>query len=231
MRTLIAATARRFTSVSSARPHLAVVIAHGCEAGDLTSLVDATVRILRPRMRFEIVIVDDACGPGVAEELAWIAATYKQVMPVSHGSKHGESAALCTAVRVATAPVIAILDGRGSHDPADLPALYARLDLCPSLSMVEGVATAADASSINHRMRRAWRWLHRHLPGIEWPLDGDGPVMFYRSAFLRLPVRDDMHSRLASMLRGHGYDTDSVAIAAHRCARQTPSGMVGPPGH
>src|SRR5690606_35159155 len=108
------------------------------ESGNLGPLVEEIERALGGRFRFEALVVDDGSTDDTAAEAARLAATRPWLRIERHGENRGQSAAIRTGVVAASAPIVAVLDGDGQNDPADIPVLYAALALSPQTRMAVG---------------------------------------------------------------------------------------------
>jgi len=80
--------------------------------------------------------------------LQTVAARHHKARTFRHDSNRGQSAAVRTGVKLATAELIAVIDGAGQNDPADIP-LPVR-----ALQDTENVRTV-----IGERVRRQDNWL------------------------------------------------------------------------
>ncbi len=115
--------------VKSAGPMISVVIPVHDEVGAIGALHRETRSVLRDLetrtgRSSEIIIVDDGSQDGTDEVLR----TLDGVTVVTLGRNFGQTSALDAGIRVAQGEVIVTMDGDGQNDPADIPALVARLD-------------------------------------------------------------------------------------------------------
>src|SRR5579885_3888624 len=95
----------------------------------------ANVRPLHQKLRdalaggpgWEVVFVDDGSADGTADELARLAAEDGRVKVVRLRRNFGQSAALRAGFDHAAGDVIVTMDGDLQNDPADVPAMLAKL--------------------------------------------------------------------------------------------------------
>ena len=119
-------------------PQLSVILPVLNEQGNVMPLIDEIDAALRARLRYEVVVVDDASTDGTPDEITRTAERNPRVRSVRHEATRGQSAAIRTGVKAAAAPVIAVLDGDGQNDPADVLRLYDPLLADPAIRMVIG---------------------------------------------------------------------------------------------
>jgi dolichol-phosphate mannosyltransferase len=204
-------------SAGSAAPQLSVVIPVYNEAGNLVPLVAEIERALATRLRFELIVVDDGSSDATAEEAGSLAATRPWLRLASHGRNRGQSAAIRTGVAAASAPLVAVLDGDGQNDPADIPSLFA------------AIALSDAAMAVGERRQRQDNWSRRVSSrianGIRASLlhdgirdTGCGLKVFYRDAFLDLPAFDHMHRFLPALMQQRGRKVRAVRVN-HRARR------------
>jgi len=185
--------------MSSVTPQLCVLTPVFNELGNVRPLVEEVEQVLTGQLRFEIIVIDDASTDGTAAELAALRSARDNLRVETHALNRGQSAAIRTGVKSCRAPVIAMLDGDGQNDPADIPALFAALNASSDVMMVVG-----------ERRRRQDSWVRRLSSRLansvrSWLLDdgikdtGCGLKVFYRDKFLELPAFDHMHRYLPAL--------------------------------
>lgn len=211
MRAILTAPVKRMDTPNPAAPQLSIVIPVYNESGNLGPLVDEIERVLAQRLRFEVIVVDDGSADGTPEEATALAATRPWLRIERHGRNRGQSAAIRTGVAAATAGVVAVLDGDGQNDPADVPALFAAVML-------------SDASmAVGERRKRRDDWTRRLSSRLANRVrsallrdgisdTGCGLKVFRRDAFLRLPAFDHMHRFLPALMQQQGGKVRSLPV-------------------
>lgn len=194
-------------------PELAVVVPVHNEAGNIRPLIDE-IRAALGGSAFEIVYVDDGSSDATAAELAATAAAVPELRVLHHAKGCGQSAAIATGVKAARAPVIATLDGDGQNDPADIPALLARLkaDADPDRLLVAGQRTKRRDTLVKRLSSRFANGLRATLLGDATADTGCGLKVFTRSAFLDIPRFDHMHRYLPALMIRRGGRVVSVPV-------------------
>ncbi|MCH7855087.1 MAG: glycosyltransferase family 2 protein, partial [Proteobacteria bacterium] len=119
-------------------PQLSLIIPVYNERDCIRPLIDEIDTALAGRLRYEVVVVDDASVDGTTDVLGDLSRTHEALQVKFHVENRGQSAAILTGVKAASAPVIAVLDGDGQNDPADVPGLYERLCASTKIRMVVG---------------------------------------------------------------------------------------------
>lgn len=196
---------------------LSVVAPMFNEAGGAETLVDEIARAL-DGLDYEIIVVDDGSNDGTKAALKRARKKHRQLRVLAHEKNAGQSRAIRTGVLAARGAIIAMLDGDGQNDPADIPALYETLTapVAPQqLQMIAGERRSRQDSA-------AKKWASKAANGIRKTLLRDGAddtgcglKVFYRSAFLRLPYFDHMHRYLPALMRREGFDVRFLSVS-HR---------------
>ena len=198
-------------TVNLSIPQIGVVIPAYNERGNLQPLVEEIELALASRMRFEVIIVNDGSDDGTSAEIAALAAERRWLKTLTHAGNRGQSAAIRTGVEASVAPIVAILDGDGQNDPADIPALFAALCL------------SGDSMAVGERRRRRDKWSRRMSSRIANKVrasllhdgiadTGCGIKVFYRDEFLELPAFDHMHRFLPALMQIRGRKVRSIPV-------------------
>jgi dolichol-phosphate mannosyltransferase len=194
-----------------AAPQLSIVIPVYNESGNLEPLIEEIERTLASRMRFEVIVVDDGSADSTPTEAASLATAYSWLRIERHDRNRGQSAAIRTGVGAARAPIVAVLDGDGQNDPADIPSLFAALLLSDTRMTVGERRTRRDGLSrrVSSRLANTVRasMLHDDIRDT-----GCGLKVFYREDFLELPAFDHMHRFLPALMRQHGRKIRSLPV-------------------
>jgi len=102
----------------------------------------------------EVLLVDDGSSDGTAAVLEQKIAGWEGWRVLRQPRNTGQAAALLHGMQSAAAPLIVTLDGDGQNDPADIPAMVARLDAPDRADMVAGVRAKRNDSWLRKRMSR-----------------------------------------------------------------------------
>jgi dolichol-phosphate mannosyltransferase len=194
---------------------LSVVVPVCDEAPNIAPLLREIHEALRHVDRFEVIFVDDGSVDPTKRKLARARAEFPRLRCFAHSHCCGQSAALRTGVLRARAPIVAILDGDGQNDPADIPRLVAAFSGATASSRLGMVA--------GERWRRRDNALRRLSSaianGVRGRILGDGAAdtgcglkLFRRDAFLALPFFDHMHRFLPALMLREGYDVRFVPV-------------------
>jgi dolichol-phosphate mannosyltransferase len=191
---------------------LSVVIPVLNERGNVAPLVDEIDITLNDRIRFEVIVVDDGSDDGTTEEAAAIEEGTGFTRVIRHDETRGQSAAIRTGVKAAKAPVVAVLDGDGQNDPADIPNLFGPLTVLPNIRMVVGQRERRHDSTVRRLSSRIANKVRDAVlnDGIEDT--GCGLKVFYREDFLELPAFDHMHRFMPALMQRNGLKVHTVPV-------------------
>lgn len=121
--------ANAFAEPTTPTPDLSVVVPVFNERESLPELIDEIERALASTgLRSEILLVDDGSTDGSADWIRDRSVRGHGVVGVIFEKNAGQSAAVTAGLKLARAPIIITLDADGQNDPADIPALLARLE-------------------------------------------------------------------------------------------------------
>lgn len=109
-------------------PCLSVIAPVYNEAGNVSRLVDEVARALADYPSdWELILVNDGSTDDTAREIARAAALNPAVRPRSLRRNFGQTAALSAGIDIARGEVIITIDADLQNDPADIPALLAKM--------------------------------------------------------------------------------------------------------
>ncbi len=135
-----------------------------CAAALLAELNHVLGALGRP---YEILMVDDGSKDATPQILAGISAATPACRHLRLEPNRGQAAALLYGLNQARGEILITLDGDGQNDPADIPALLARLAAADHPDMVVGI-----------RAQRKDSWLRRKISrlanGVRSRVLGDG---------------------------------------------------------
>ena len=194
-------------------PQLSVVVPVHNEQANVAGLLAEIAAILRGRLQWEALFVDDLSSDDTLAVLEGLKAGYPELRVLAHRSQCGQSTAVHNGVRAARAAWVVTLDGDGQNDPADIPRLLAERErAAPSVRLLAGWRVNRQDSGSR---RWASRWanaIRRQLLHDDTPDTGCGIKLFEREAFLSLPYFDHMHRYLPALMQRAGWSTLSVPV-------------------
>ncbi len=197
-------------------PELAVVVPVKNEADNILPLLAEIDAALAGRFAFEAVYVDDGSDDATPAVLAEARRRHPWLRVVRHRASCGQSQALATGIRHATAPLIATLDGDGQNDPADIPALVERWRAAPEAGrdrlLIAGWRARRQDTLSRRVASRLANTIRAGLLGDDTPDTGCGTKLFARALFLDLPRFDHMHRFLPALVLRAGGRVDSVKV-------------------
>jgi dolichol-phosphate mannosyltransferase len=112
-------------------PELSVLLPAYNEEACIAAVVREVAGVLRSLGRpFEILVVDDGSTDATPARLKALQTDRPELRVLRLARNSGQSAALGAAFRAARGDIFITLDSDGQNDPADIPALVAKLESC-----------------------------------------------------------------------------------------------------
>lgn len=187
---------------------LAVVIPAFNEAGNIGNLIRETAQCVPDGTLREIVVVDDASSDATPSEIHALLGTIPQLRYIRHARRAGQSAAVRSGVRAATAPLIATMDGDGQNDPRDIAKLSALIEASsnPDVVLAGGIRVTRRAESSKRLASKFANWLRMRILDDRCPDTGCGIKVFRRDIFLDLPYFSGMHRYLPALVQAYGHE-------------------------
>jgi dolichol-phosphate mannosyltransferase len=190
---------------------VSVVVPVHDEAGNIHPLI-AEIAAALDGITHEIIYVDDASRDDSLAELDRCAEEFPALRVLINECQAGQSTSVLNGVRSARYDWVAMLDGDGQNDPADIRKLIGALQ-----------ADSGARMAIGHRQQRRDTWLRRQasavakgarrwLLGDEVPDSGCGLKLLRRQDYLSLPYFDHMHRFLPTLIQQAGGRVLSVPV-------------------
>ena len=187
---------------------LSVVVPVKNEQDNVEPLVREIVAALSGTAEFEIIYVNDGSNDQTQAVLDRLKAELPMLRSIRHRASCGQSQAVTTGVRAARYEWIATLDGDGQNDPADIPALLAKLsepEQPDNLELLAGWRTRRNDTCLRRLSSKVANGVRSRMLKDNTPDTGCGLKVFARETFLRLPNFDHIHRFLpALVIRGGG---------------------------
>lgn len=199
--------------ITGSAPAISVVVPVRDEEANIAPVTAEIAAAIGDRWSFEVVYVNDGSTDRTADAIRDLIPANPWLRGVSHRTSCGQSAALCTGVAAARAPVIVTLDGDGQNDPAFIPVLVeALLAGGPSLGLVAGQRKGRRASAFKRFQSRVANAVRSTILRDGSRDTGCGLKAFRREVFLRLPVFDGLHRFLPALVRREGFGIAYVDV-------------------
>ena len=203
--------AKKKPAKTSAAPHVSVVVPVYNEednVGPLAREIDAALS----GTAHEIIFVNDCSTDETLTRLTALKAELPQLRAVSHRENAGQSRSVRTGILAARGEIIATLDGDMQNDPADIPAMLAKLtrpDAPESLALIGGDRTADRKDTWSKKLGSKFgNGIRQKLLKDDCNDTGCGLKVFKREAFLRLPYFDHIHRYIPALMKREGYSAE-----------------------
>lgn len=182
-------------SRGAASPAVSVVVPVHDEADNLAPLVDEIQREMTALgAPWELLIIDDGSTDGTDEVISWLEGEHPELVPVRLPSRRGKSAALSAGIASAQAEIVVTLDGDLQNDPADIPALVARL--AEGFDLVNGRRRHRQDPPLKRLQSLLFNAVVRRVFGVPLHDLNCGLKAFRRSCVPSASLHDGMHRYL-----------------------------------
>jgi dolichol-phosphate mannosyltransferase len=195
-------------------PRLSIVIPLRNEADAISPLVQSIAAVLGA-VEFELLLVDDGSTDSTQATCLALSATDPRIRVLAHPFSAGQSAALHSGVRAASAAIVATLDGDGQNPPENLPALVAPLigpGADAACGLVAGQRVGRKDSLSKRLASRFANWLRALVLHDGTHDTGCGLKAFRRDAYLALPYFNHMHRYLPALFARDGWQVQLVDV-------------------
>ncbi|MFD2234500.1 glycosyltransferase family 2 protein [Phaeospirillum tilakii] len=141
---------------------------------------------------YELILVNDGSTDGTADELAALAATDPRLKVINFRRNHGQTAAMMAGIDAASGEILIPLDGDLQNDPADIPALLAKLE--EGYDVVSGWRfNRQDAALRRNLPSRIANWLISRISGVHLHDYGCSLKAYRREVLEGVRLYGEMH--------------------------------------
>jgi hypothetical protein len=189
------------------QPDLSLVVPVRDEAGNIGPLVaEIRQRLDAAGMTWELVIVDDGSSDGSWEEIAATANADARVTAARHETGQGKSDALMTGFARTRGRAVAMLDGDGQDDPAEIPRMVRLLGDGPGgVALVNGWKTPRLDPWHKTFPSRVFNLLVGWVTGLALHDHNCGLKVFRGDVARRLALGRDMHRFIPVLVARDGH--------------------------
>lgn len=189
-------------------PDISIVIPVRDEAGNIGPLIAEIRATLTAADRtWELFVVDDGSSDASWSEIEAAAALDQRVTGIRHPAGLGKSAALAAGFARCRGRFIAMLDGDGQDDPAEIPAMLARLERGggPRADLVNGWKTPRLDPWHKTLPSRVFNALVGALTGLHLHDHNCGLKVFRREVAEGLALDTGMHRFIPVLAAARGF--------------------------
>ncbi len=194
---------------------LSIVIPAHDEAGNIEPLIaeiSLTLASTAPTPNYEILVVDDGSTDATREQVAAAMTREPRLRLITHGRRAGKSAALKTGFDAARGVWIAMLDGDGQNDPADLARLWPEIVRGPAHVIYAGVRCRRNDGWVKWATSKLANPIRKFLLRDGCRDSGCGFKVMPRALAVSLPYFDNMHRFLPALARREGLEVREVSV-------------------
>jgi glycosyltransferase involved in cell wall biosynthesis len=190
---------------------LSVVIPVRDERENIVPLLDEIDRVLRAAGKsFEVIAVDDGSRDGSGELLRRLTGERPYLKALVFRRNHGQSAALDAGFRHASGQVVVTMDGDRQNDPADIPAMLARLQA--GNDVVTGWRRNRSEGFLRWLPSRLANWLVRLITGTRVHDLGCSLRIYRREITDELRLYGEMHRFIAVLAEDLGARVEEMVV-------------------
>lgn len=190
---------------------LSVVVPAFNEAESLPELVERIAAAANARgLDWEIWIVDDGSTDGTFAVTEDLARTEPRVHGLSFGRNFGKAAALAAGFSVAGGAVVVTMDADLQDDPAEIPALLAKLD--EGYDLVSGWKQQRKDGLVKNQTSKVFNWFTSRMCGLRLHDFNCGLKAYRRAVTQRVRLYGDMHRYVPALAHLDGFRVAELPV-------------------
>lgn len=187
-------------------PRVSVVVPVNNERGNVGPLISEIEAAFAGFGAYEMIFVDDASDDGTGEILLGLMAAKPLLRLITHDVRSGKSRATLSAIRLARAPVIAMLDGDGQSDPSFLPPMIERLEAAgEATALIQGERQRRQDTMFKKIQSRLANHIRRAILNDKTRDTGCAIKVIRRDIYLQLPFFAGQHRFFPALVNREGY--------------------------
>jgi glycosyltransferase involved in cell wall biosynthesis len=191
---------------------VSVVVPIHNEEKTILPLYDQLVAVLESRKAsFEIVMVDDASTDDSPELLRSLAAVDKRLKVIRLRRNFGQTGALAAGFEHAQGAIIVAMDGDLQHDPADIPALLAKIE--EGYDIASGWRKERVDNALTRKLpSRIANWMMRRTSGVALHDFGTTFKAYRRATIKDIKLYGELHRFIPALACLNGATVAEVPI-------------------
>lgn len=162
-------------------------------------------------LAYEVVAVDDGSGDGSLRALREAKATHPMLRVIEFEKNSGQTAALDAGWRAARGRYVVSLDSDLQNDPADIPAMYRKLQESGA-DMVIGVRVNRQDTPWRRFQSRLGNGVRNWITGDQITDTGCSLKMLRRECIGQMKLFNGMHRFLPTLMRIEGFEVIEMPV-------------------
>lgn len=203
-------------TIQASSPRLSLVIPAYNEAESLPALAERVHAALGdgPWADYEVIFVDDGSEDDTWEQIRALNASHPApVRGFRFRRNFGKAAALATGFRAARGEFVVTLDADLQDEPAEIPALLAKLD--EGFDLVSGWKRERHDPLEKRLPSRLFNEVTRRISGLQLH-DFNCGLKAYRAEVVRdLPLYGELHRYIPILAHANGYQVTELPVEHH----------------
>jgi glycosyltransferase involved in cell wall biosynthesis len=198
---------------TSPTPEVSVVVPGLNEGQSLPELARRIHEALAPSARYELIFVDDGSTDDTWKRISALHEERSNVRGVSLRRNFGKAMALKAGFKLASAPLLVMMDADLQDDPADLPHFIAKIR--------EGydVVVGWKVNRQDPLNRRVLSWIFNRTVSVLTRVDlhdmNCGFKAYRREVIETIPIYGDMFRFIPALASAHGFRITEIPIKHH----------------
>ena len=196
---------------NAVRCDIAVVVPAFNEAESLPELVDRIDEAITKMGRtWEVWVIDDGSTDGTFDVVEKLAAARTQVHGISFGRNFGKAAALAAGFSAASADIVITMDADLQDDPAEIPALVAKIE--EGWDLVSGWKQDRKDNFIKNNTSKIFNWFTSRMCGLDLHDFNCGLKAYRRDVTQSVKLYGDMHRYVPALAHMDGFRVTEMPV-------------------
>ncbi len=199
-------------TAAPARVQIAVVVPAFNEAESLPELIDRIDAAITGMGRsWEVWVIDDGSSDGTFAAVEELAAARPQVHGICFGRNFGKAAALAAGFEAASADIVITMDADLQDDPAEIPALVARIE-DEGWDLVSGWKQDRKDSFIKNNTSKIFNWFTGRMCGLYLHDFNCGLKAYRQEVTRRVKLYGEMHRYVPAIAHLEGFRVTEMPV-------------------
>ena len=189
---------------------ISIIIPIFNEAENIESLLKEIQSVLKEKINYEIIIVNDCSLDNTSEILGKINSL--KIKVINHSKNLGQSSSILSGIKNSNCDSILTIDGDCQNNPKDILKLYDIYFNENIYSLVGGLRIKRKDSFIKILSSKIANSIRQLFLKDNCKDTGCSLKIFNKKIFLSLPYFDGIHRFLPALYKGYGYKTYFVEV-------------------